>query len=554
MALIWAIVDEGVGDLQEEGVEVQSFETLTALADAIADAGADLPDAVVVDARLFPAGRDEVYALVEQCADVETSISVFFETFSDSDIDRVVYGPSAVDQAIEIRTKDDTSDAARAIRDHVVNRARPPQDDDVAIGELFKIDPGGYDGARRRSLVSSKMGGFSAEMRRALTKLAEFPLQAPAWDPSDKVKSVAVWDKQTDGRRFAPKANAVAPLRELIEFYDDESARSRLYSSGSHWDGNPPPLLLTGDSGTGKSLVADVLGRQLLSKVVTKNGQGHGTIVRVNCASFRGESFEHLAMGAAPRFWSDVPRGAVGQFAKAAHGVLFLDELGDLSLEAQSALLTYLDDRLIRPGGMEPFAAEQHIIAATNRDLEHGVNLGWFRNDLLARFPLRLRIPSLAERGPDEIRVLIDFVAQDPHANPVRNDRRAVTAISREAFDYLAGGLTYADGNFRELTEVVHDGLGKAIARQSRVLELDDVRRTAPAGRFRADLHSNVVKTRAIPDVYKPLIEIVDQRDLQVFAQRESRAILEDVDENYWVIAPEAAYVSRKVKPELDES
>ena len=547
MALIWASVKEGAEAFNAEGIEIRLFETLKALTEAVATSGAtEVPQAVVVDARLFPAGLDEIHALVDQCAEVETPISVFFETFTDADIDRVVYGPSVVDQVVEVRTQEDIAEAAGAILGHVRNRARPLMDDDVAIGQLFKVDPGDYDRARRRSLVSSRMGGFSAELRRALTLLSEYRLQAPPWDPNDRVNSVAVWDKQKEQRKYQPNGNAAPPLRELVEFYEDAAAKARLYSTNDHWDGNPPPLLLTGDSGTGKSLVADVVGKQLLSQVEAKPGHGQGTVYRVNCASLRGESFEHLVMGAAPRFWSDVPRGAVGQFARAAHGVLFLDELGDLSLEAQSALLTYLDDRHIRPGGMESFPAQQHIIAATNRDLEHGINLGWFRNDLLARFPVRLHIPSLADRGVDEIRVLIDFVAQDPAANPVRQGARAVTAISKEAFDYLASDHTYADGNFRELTEVVHDGIARAIARQSPVLEKVDVKPASTTGRYRAELHSNVVKTTTIPDVYRPLVEIVHQRDLRVFAQRESRAILEDAEGNHWVIAPEAAYVSRK--------
>jgi len=197
-------------------------------------------------------------------------------------------------------------------------------------------------------------------------------------------------------------------------------------------------------------------------------------------------------------------------------------ERGDdpaLDPEVQRGLLTYFDDRFIRPRGVTPFRSFQHIIAATNRDVREGAYQQWFRNDLLERFTLQLEIPPLRSRGADEIRQLVDFVAQDPDENPVIDGSRLVTHIAAPALEDLVH-RSYRNGNFRELTRTVRDGLRAAMARHSRVVELSDLaREEALHVRSDRDLARLDATDVHVPDAVA-LVTVAREGDLRLLANR----------------------------------
>ncbi len=562
------------------GLEVDDDDV--ALVGTVAEARRAVSDAVlhvVVDLRADPpvasgaasgtgSERPQVRELIGDAERRGFAVSVLFDRLTVhgaasldpiGDLD-IVFGRTVVDQAVEIRADSDLEEALGLIASHIITRraTSPAVLDERArqvpgalfeIGSVFAIAEDDYARARTRSLVSNRMGGFVADLREAYRVLSGWPLRSRLpWDPHDShsPRSTGTGVKWT----LDVHSDRLPNLQDVLNTSSAPESRDRLAGVlpidddwAKVWRSSPPLLLLTGESGTGKSLVAETLA-QLLTPV----GQPI-RLEKVNCAALSERTWEHLMHGAAPGAWSDIEEAVVGQLARGAHGVLFLDELGDLPLPVQAALLTYLDERLVRPAKGRPFPAFQHIIAATNRDLEEGVNQRWFRNDLLARFGLRLEIPPLRERGVDdpgksELKQLLDFLLQDPSINPRLNDgRRAVTHVSGEALQKLVA-FEYRDGNFRELTEAAHLALRSARRRYSRLIEVRDVTLSYES-RFRSDRDSHRIRVlRVEVPEGAPRALVKTEADLRLLAHRERRTFVTDKDDNSWVLPAATAFTT----------
>ncbi|MBI1816310.1 MAG: sigma 54-interacting transcriptional regulator [Deltaproteobacteria bacterium] len=154
-------------------------------------------------------------------------------------------------------------------------------------------------------------------------------------------------------------------------------------------------VLLTGESGTGKSQLA---------RVIHDNGpRAAQPFVEVNCAALPDTLIESELFGAMPGAHSTATRRIEGKVAAAERGTLFLDEIGDLSLSAQGKLLQLLQSRQYYPlGAAQPLQADVRVIAATNQDLRLAVSERRFREDLFYRLQvLPVRVPTLAERRDD---------------------------------------------------------------------------------------------------------------------------------------------------------
>jgi len=154
-------------------------------------------------------------------------------------------------------------------------------------------------------------------------------------------------------------------------------------------------VLLTGESGTGKSQLA---------RVIHENGPRAGQpFVEVNCAALPERLLENELFGCEPGAHSTAQRAVSGKLAAAEHGTLLLDEVAELSITAQAKVLQLLQSRIYYPlGGFEPVRADVRVIAATNVDLEEAVRERRFREDLFYRLQvLPIRLPALAERRED---------------------------------------------------------------------------------------------------------------------------------------------------------
>src|SRR3954463_15848575 len=163
-------------------------------------------------------------------------------------------------------------------------------------------------------------------------------------------------------------------------------------------------VLLLGESGTGKELFARAIHQ--LSPRSSK------PMVAVNCAAIPENLIENELFGHERGAFTGADSRRPGKFELAHGGTVFLDEIGELPLQAQSKLLRVLEEKMVeRLGGTIPFRADVRVIAATNRDLQSAAVSNEFRSDLFYRlnvFPIH--IPALRERGEDVILIAEQFL------------------------------------------------------------------------------------------------------------------------------------------------
>jgi two-component system, NtrC family, nitrogen regulation response regulator NtrX len=157
----------------------------------------------------------------------------------------------------------------------------------------------------------------------------------------------------------------------------------------------PARVLITGENGTGKELVARALHR--MSPRTAK------PFVEVNCAAIPGELIESELFGHMKGSFTGAIADRAGKFEQANKGTLFLDEIGDMSLAAQAKVLRVLQDNVItRIGGAKPISVDVRVIAATNKTLENEIAGGKFREDLYYRLNVvPIHVPPIRERRED---------------------------------------------------------------------------------------------------------------------------------------------------------
>ncbi len=201
-------------------------------------------------------------------------------------------------------------------------------------------------------------------------------------------------------------------------------------------------VLITGETGTGKELAARAIHK--------RSRRARKAFVAVNCAAIPPSLIASELFGHEKGAFTGATQRRLGRFEVADGGTIFLDEVGDLPAETQIALLRVLQEReLERVGGTHAVPIDVRVIAATNRNLEAGVEAGSFRRDLFYRlnvFPIRM--PSLHERVED-IPLLVAYLAQR-YAGKMGKKINAIDKRTLELF------RTYHwPGNVRELQNVV---------------------------------------------------------------------------------------------------
>src|SRR5215813_7508496 len=206
------------------------------------------------------------------------------------------------------------------------------------------------------------------------------------------------------------------------------------------------PVLLTGETGTGKEVAARLLhawsGRP-------------GRFVPINCAAMPNELMEGELFGYARGAFSGAVHEHEGLVSAAAGGTVFLDEIDDTPHALQAKLLRVLEDRVVtRLGDTSPRTVDFRLVAATNRDLRPLIEAGSFGADLHERLAIvSIELPPLRERREDVPRLVEHFVERFYREEPAAAERGQVRTISPEAMEALIGYRW--PGNVRELRNVV---------------------------------------------------------------------------------------------------
>ena len=236
-------------------------------------------------------------------------------------------------------------------------------------------------------------------------------------------------DQVRDEMHFDQIVGNSPALRDVLE----------LVSKVASWDST---VLLLGETGTGKELVAQAIHRH--------SDRSQRALVKVNCAALPSELVASELFGHEKGAFTGALQQRVGRFVAANGGTIFLDEIAELSPEIQVALLRVLQEREFeRVGGNRTIKTDVRVIAATNKDLHHEVRAGRFRMDLFYRlnvFPIR--VPALRERLED-IPLLVDYFADRLAGRMGKKitqiERRSLSALQQHSWP----------GNVRELQNII---------------------------------------------------------------------------------------------------
>ena len=204
----------------------------------------------------------------------------------------------------------------------------------------------------------------------------------------------------------------------------------------------PARVLITGENGTGKELVARA--------VHSLSTRAKAPFVEVNCAAIPAELIESELFGHMKGSFTGAVADRAGKFEQAHGGTLFLDEIGDMSLAAQAKVLRVLQDGVVtRIGGSKPIQVDVRVLAATNKDVESEIAAGRFREDLYYRLNVvPIHVPPLRERREDIPLLIGHFIGQLTGPGGL-----APRAISEDAVTRL-GQLEWP-GNVRELRNTI---------------------------------------------------------------------------------------------------
>lgn len=237
---------------------------------------------------------------------------------------------------------------------------------------------------------------------------------------------------------------AVEPSAEPINPIIGESISiQRVHNLVGLYSKYDAPVLITGETGTGKELAA---------RGLHYNGDRHSKpFIAVNCATLSDELFSSELFGHIKGSFTDARKDKKGFLSVADKGTLFLDEIDSLSLKSQAALLRFLQEKEYRPVGSEQtYQSNARIVASSNCKLEEKIKNGEFREDLYYRlYILTVHMPPLRQRSQDIILLIDHFLVQFEHQY-----QQGKKTMSNELVDYLRQRPWR--GNVRELENLIH--------------------------------------------------------------------------------------------------
>lgn len=251
-----------------------------------------------------------------------------------------------------------------------------------------------------------------------------------------------------------------------------------------------PPVLITGETGTGKGLIAHT--------IHASGPRSTKPFIEVNCTALPASLMEAELFGHERGAFTDAKQSKIGLFEAAEHGFIFLDEIGDTELPLQGKLLRAIEERMVRRvGSIRDRRIDVRILAATNRDLEREAQAGTFRRDLYFRLAvILLRLPPLRDRGHDVLLLAEEFMRRYS-----AKYGKMVQRMSPAARDAM---LAYSwPGNVRELSHVIERAVlwsrGGVLEAEQLSLSSLDASLDAAAMRVSVDAGAPITPSDAVP-------------------------------------------------------
>ncbi|CAM3185146.1 nitric oxide reductase transcription regulator [Pseudomonas floridensis] len=306
------------------------------------------------------------------------------------------------------------------------------------------------------SLDPASFGSVDLDNLQAFASLAAATVMA-----SERMQHLARGFE--DQRQLAEVYKRAAGGRAPRELIGQSAVLEQLRQEIQLVANSPLTVLVTGETGVGKELVAEA--------IHLRSPRAHKPLISLNCAALPETLVESELFGHVKGAFSGAVNGRSGKFELANGGTLFLDEVGELPLAVQSKLLRVLQSgQLQRVGSDQEHRVDVRIIAATNRDLAEEVRCGRFRADLYHRLSVYpLRVPALRERGRDVL-LLAGFFLEE---NRLRMGLRALR-LNPQAQRLLMSHDW--PGNVRELEHLISRAVLKALAghaQRPRILSLE---------------------------------------------------------------------------------
>jgi DNA-binding NtrC family response regulator len=276
------------------------------------------------------------------------------------------------------------------------------------------------------AIKATKLGAFDfiekpIDREKLLISIRNAVEQTNLLNENTEIKKILVGDGQILG-----KSKAIQNILEIIDKVGPLDTR----------------VLITGDNGTGKELVARALHN--------KSSRKDKPFIEVNCAAIPNELIESELFGHEKGSFTGASQQRIGKFELANKGTIFLDEIGDMSLQAQAKVLRAIEDSKIeRVGSGKKIEIDVRILSATNKELKTEIEKGNFREDLYHRLNvIPIHIPPLKDRTED-IPILAEHFAKDITAKhkklPVKFDDEALKLLQIQQWS----------GNVRELRNMI---------------------------------------------------------------------------------------------------
>jgi two-component system response regulator AtoC len=299
---------------------------------------------------------------------------------------------------------------------------------DPAIPVIIMTAYGTIEGA----VEAVKLGAF--DYMKKPVDLEELRLLADRARETALLKHELSYYRRRAADEEAPLAGILGESPAILEVVDRVRQIALLEET--------PPVLITGETGTGKGLVA-----RTLHRLGSRAGK---PFIEVNCTALPANLMEAELFGYERGAFTDAKESKLGLFEAAEGGFIFLDEIGDLEPSLQGKLLRAIEERTVRRvGGIRDRRIDVRILAATNRNLEQEVQNKFFRGDLYFRLAvILLHLPPLRERGDDVLLLAEHFLHR--FSSKYGKDVRRLDPAARDVL------MAYPwPGNVRELSHVI---------------------------------------------------------------------------------------------------